>query len=466
MPTRRAFLAGTAGAALLPLPAFGAPPVESSVDSRVEFLGGVARVAGFEEYGAAGLPAWFEPLDRGFKAARGGPAVRALQSAREHLGLGFDALPSLAVHLVGEPGALTLTDPLSPWPAGLDRRWEGVDLPRFVVALNRAAKITKFTELWASLAPEREDAARAAGAAAAELDLAWFESWFGFPAPGTVRVVASPVSAPYNYGARRLGRSPELLAVLGAAADPETGGLRVAGTDILLHEVGHSFVNPVLAENARFLSGPGGRLYQAVRLRMERLHYGDWAIVTNETVLRAVVVRYLLTHGGPSAARSENARQIGEGFPWTLVLADALSDYESNRDRYPTFGDYAVPLAAVLGVIAEEEEARAAGRPRVVSVAPDASRPVPADTPALVVTFSHRMHPRSWSVVGIPSETPESDPPSFDASGTTFTLPWRLEAGRTYRFSLNDVNHQNFVSEAGVPLEPVPLSFSVAPNAP
>jgi hypothetical protein len=446
------WLPGTAKASAL---------VRASVDARVEFLAALARTAGFEEYSTAAFPAWTEPFDEAFRACVRSPAVQALRQGRVRLGLGFDALPSLALHLDGEPGTLAMAAALSPWPAHLDARWQGLELGRFVAAANRAARAAGFHALWSSLARLRSECEDEAQAKADSLDLPWFEAWFGFPALGTTTVVPSPLSGRHNYGVRRGGRSPATFAILGVVPDAQSGAISTAGESILAHEVAHSFVNPVLAENQRFLHRPGSQLFAAVRERMEGLHYGTWEITINESVVRAVGVRYLLAHGGASAARSENARQITEGFPWTLVLAEALGEYENNRDRFPTFGDFSAQLAAVIDVIAAEETARAANRPRVVSVAPDLAEPVDPASPALVVTFSHRMQPGTWSIVGEPADTPGSGPPSFDASGTVFTLPWRLERGRGYHFSLNDQRHQNFRSEAGVPLEPVALSFTV-----
>ncbi len=430
-------------------------------DARVELLAALARAADFEEYGGKAVPAWCEAVDRAFVRARVSAAVRTLRAQRGLTGLGFDALPSLALHLDGEPESLRLRD-TDPWSAGLDARWRGVDLPRFVEALNQAARRARFGQLWTSLAPEREHLASLAHTAVAGVDLAWLEAWCGFPAPGPAAVALSPLGGRHSYAVRRSGREPALLAVLGASVDPESGLLTAAGVDTLVHELAHGFVNPVLAENERFVRGPGQRLLAAVRGRMESLHYGDWPTVVNESVIRALVVRYLHAHSGPSAARLETARQVTEGFPWTLVLADALGTYEAERDLYPTFGDFVPIVAATLDVIADEETARAGARPRVVRVEPDPAQSVPADSEALVVTFSRRMHPTSWSVVGTVEATPPSGAPSFDPSGTVFTLPWRLEPGRTYRFALNSLRFTGFRSEEGVPLEPVPLEVRVA----
>lgn len=456
--TRRGLL--RAGSALLASAALGrahaAPPPTVATDPRVEWLSALARAAGHPEY-AGGLAAWTTPLDARLRPVRTHPAVTRLRNARARSGVSYDALPSLALHLTGEIGAFTLRDALSPWPARLDARWQGVDVAAFLREANAAATKAGFAALWAEQAPLRARAEAAARPVVEAFDLAWFEAWFGFPTPGTVAVVPALGTAPNNYGTSRAGIQPELAAVLGVV---ERDGALHVDADVLVHEVGHSFVNPIVEEQARLLEPPGQRLYQAVKVRMDAKAYGAWDTVVAESVLRAVGVRYALAHGGPSAARSATAAEVAAGFPWVLVLADALARYEADRARYPTFGDFAVELAAVLTVIAAEEAARADNRPTVVSITP---RPGAADvdpaTPALVVEFDRPMRDQSWSVVGSPDELPQSSGPRYEAGGTRFVLPWTLAPGRSYRLSLNGGRFQGFQSAAGVPLEPVAVEF-------
>ncbi|MSQ04192.1 MAG: DUF4932 domain-containing protein [Myxococcales bacterium] len=454
--TRRHLLLG--GVALAVTPAF-ATPVETAPDPIVDWLAALARGAGFDEY-ATGLPAWTALIDPALHRIRAHPALRRLRQARTTAGIGYDALPSLSLHLTGTPEALALRESLTPWPTALDGRWKDVDVAAFLREASNAARKAHFQAVWDRASALRARATAAARSQADILDLAWLEAWFGFPAPGRVRVVPSLGSAPGNYGTRRAGRDPELVAVLGVY---ETDGSLIAGgQSLLVHELGRSFVSPLVDEHRALFESPGRALYGAVAERMQAMAYGSWETVVKESVLRAVVVRYLHAHGGPGAARGEVAHQIDAGFPWTLVLADGLLAYEADRARYPTFGDFSVTLAATLSVVADEEVARASRRPKLVSIDPAPGSLVPATHAALVATFDRPMKDRSWSIVGSPENLPASGEPRYEADGTRFVLPWTLTAGRSYRLALNSGRFRGFRSADGVPLEPVELAFSVA----
>jgi len=464
-PSRRTLLAAAAAFAVYGRRAHAASPPLVACDARWEWLSALARAAGFEEY-QGGLAEWTGPLDTNLARLRHHPVLARLRRARVTSGVGYDALPSLALHLVptpdgAPPTAWTLSVPASPWPAGLDVRWQGVDLPRLLREVASAAKKANFAELWAGTAALRARAEAAAASGASTLDLSWFEAYFGFPTPGAVRVVPALGAHPSNYAAGRLGVDPEIAAFLAVYATQ--AGLEVDAS-VLVHEIGHAFVNPLVDENRAVLEPPGQRLYAAVKARMDAAAYGAWDTVVSESVLRAVSVRYAEAHGGAGAARSELAVHLDRGFPWTVVLSDALRDYEADRARYPTLGEWSVPLAAILTVIAAEEEARATARPHVVSMTvADGATDVDPATPELVVVFDRPMRDRSWSVVGDPAEMPEADAPRYEADGTRFVLPWRLAPGRSYRLGLNGGRFRSFQSAEGVPLEPVLLRFRTRP---
>ncbi len=454
--TRRSLL--LSGAALVATPALAAP-VDTQPDPIIEWLVALGRAAGFEEY-ATGLPAWAALVDPGLHQIRAHPVLRRLRRARTTAGIGYDALPSLALHVTGTPEALVLRESLEPWPTALDARWKDVDVTAFLREASSAARKAHFLAVWAKAADLRPRAAEPARRQADKLDVAWLEAWFGFPAPGHIRVVPSLGSAPANYSVRRAGRDPELVAVLGVYEADDS--LITGGEGLLVHELGHGFVNPLVDENRAVFEAPGRALYAAVEERMQAMAYGSWETVVKESVLRAVVVRYLHDHGGAGAARSEVARQIDDGFPWTLVLADALLAYEADRARYPTFGDFSVTLAATLSVVADEELARASRRPKLVSIDPTPGSVVSATHAALVATFDRPMKDQNWSIVGRPEDLPTSGDPRYEQGGTRFVMPWTLAAGRSYRLALNSARFRGFRSVDGVPLEPVELAFSVA----
>jgi hypothetical protein len=84
------------------------------------------------------------------------------------------------------------------------------------------------------------------------------------------------------------------------------------------------------------------------------------------------------------------------------------------------------------------------------------------------IVFDRPMKTDRWSFVGATTDVPAFlGQPSFDASRTTLSVLATFEAGRTYRFWLNNSQFQGFASADGVPLASVEVRWSVAmPDAP
>lgn len=430
------------------------------VDPHFELLAALARMAKMAHFGYGGNPAWNDAVDAHFSRFKHHVAVRRLANA-QHRFRG-DALASLATLLEGPVGSPALPVPLDPWPEALPPGLQRVDLPSWVREITDCARKSRFVDLWEALEPLRGPAERLAGSAATAFDLPWFEHWFGFPGP-SLEVHASFGARGVNYAASRRGIRPAVTVYLGVCDEPS--GLALRAVDTFLHQhITRRFVDPIMAEHRDVLQGPAERLHGALRERMESKGYYSWEAVLNEVVFRAVLVRYLREHGGAMRARLEVADQMEAGFPWTPVLVDSFAAYDADRARYPTFGDYAVDLAAVLSVIAEEESERAKSRPHILSCAPaDDSKAVPPSTRTFVVTFDRKMHDKSWTIE-VGDHFPQGENPRFDASGRVFTVDITLEPDESYVFMLNRRAPRGFQSAEGVPLDPVAIRFSTAPR--
>ena len=60
----------------------------------------------------------------------------------------------------------------------------------------------------------------------------------------------------------------------------------------------------------------------------------------NESIVRAVVVRYLLAHGQADAAERAITDEVAHGFVWTRELVQLLGEYERNRPANRTMADF------------------------------------------------------------------------------------------------------------------------------
>ena len=118
-------------------------------------------------------------------------------------------------------------------------------------------------------------------------------------------------------------------------------------------------------------------------------------------------------------------------------------------------------LAKRMAELAAELEAQDAVAPRVLSIVPaDGATDVEPGNVELRVEFDRPMRDGSWSVCRTDRPFPEASAPRYDDARRVFTLEMALEPGRTYGLSLNCLGNLAFVSEDGVPLEPVEVVFT------
>jgi len=446
----RAIAAFAVAVTLLP-PSAAAQHSSTGVDLRVELLSIVFRLAGNPEYNQCRLPAYDTAIDRWFAPYTDHEAVRRARVLRDSAGIGFDGVQSIAIHL-SDPPELSIRRPLTDDSATIDRRWRRVDPAPFLDALRGFAVETRFTDFAATerLLYDRSTE-RLRELVATSFDYGWYERFFGAPAALDVRFVPGVCNGGANYGPRFRAADGrlELYAILGVGT-VDSAGAPVFGPSALstmIHEVNHSFVNPLMEANLPkfLLSLP--RVYRAVAEDMRAMAYGVWETMLAESVVRAAVVRYLAEHQGEEAARREIASQEGLGYIWMGELAALLGEYEKNRGRYPTFAsfvprlaDYYRGLAPRMSEVVSLAEARA---PKVVSITPAAgAAEVDPATEAIVVRFDRPMsggyslNPGSKGMAAFPESAGENAL-SFDSTRTVFTWRVRLQPEREYEMVLN-----------------------------
>lgn len=77
----------------------------------------------------------------------------------------------------------------------------------------------------------------------------------------------------------------------------------------------------------------------------------------NESLVRASVIRYLLTHNPDGkAVKCQLISDFGRGFFWMKGLVETLGTYEKNRDKYPTLESYIPVLSDFYKKVAEESD--------------------------------------------------------------------------------------------------------------
>lgn len=451
-------------------------PLVVEVDPEVELVSLVARFAGFREYAMTNSRSpYSEAIEAHFAPLREHAAVVRLRELRASNGVGYDAIASLGVHLgplpeLAErvPFDAVAPEGAPPFEGRLDARWGGAQAREFVALLRDFAREGKAQEFFAGRAEYfREVEARLAARLSQSAALPWFDSFFGVRAGATYRAIPGLLCGGGNFGigVRFADGSPEEISPIFGCSSFDTDGFPVFGEHYLplfVHELCHSYTNPIVDRHFTALEPVGERLYTARAHAMRTMAYPSGRIVLYETLVRASVVRCLTDTEGAKAGAEQAAAERKEQFTWVPAVAAALAEYTADRERFPTLDAFVPRIVEVLQAELTKVEREAAAAPELESMVPaNGSVDVDPTLTELVFTFDEPMLNKSWSIVGDPQDLPEfTGSPRYDGARKVLTVPVKLVPGRTYRFGLNSPKHSSFRSARGAVLQPVALGFT------
>ena len=314
-----------------------ASDLEVRVDPRVELVSVVFRLAGAPEYNrtesdySAAVDAHFAPHARH-------TAVKMARKLRLKRGIAYNAPVDLAVH--ADPLMRPLV-PLDPRPPRLDDRWTPRDAERFLVKLQDFAVDSDFAAFFEGQAEARAEAEQAIAEVGGQGVVDWLEATFGEAEGASYVVHPGLLTGGNNYGVSAEVEGRVIFSpVLGGTSSGR-------GTEYLLvHELGHAFVNPALEPHAEVLEAGGRHVYGPVASEMRQMAYGEWEIVVNETGVRALTVLYALDTYGVLAGRQALDFEIQRGFAWTGDVVTWLDGLR--REGLVDLGAQAAGLGEVL----------------------------------------------------------------------------------------------------------------------
>ncbi len=448
----------------------GAAALTASVDARVELLSIIFRLAGNPEYNQPNSASpYAEAVAERFGAFRDHAAIESAARLRRERGVSYDAVMSMALH-IADAETLAERIPFDQQPERLDGRWRLEEARAFLEEAGAFARDTRFSEFFTEHATLFEAAAARMEARLAERRyVEWFDRFFGARPGATFHVHVGMLLGGGNYGCgiRFADGREEITPVLGVyefdAAGVPVIGAGVAGT--VAHEFCHSYTNALVDRHLGSLRPAAERIFAPRAGLMQRMAYGNWQTMMYESLVRACVVRFVSASEGERAAAKEAQSQHAMGFVWIGELAQALAQYESDRERYPAFDDFMPEIVTFFERWAEEHAAqdqeRAARAPHVAGMTPpNGATDVSPDLAEIVVTFDRPMLDKMWSVAGGGPDFPEiAGEVHYDAECRVLTIPVRLAPDREYRFWLNSEQHDAFRSREGVPLDPVEVTF-------
>jgi len=440
--------------------------IQARVDPRVELMSIIFRLAGNPEYNQPNSKSpYADEVEVHFGKFRNHPVVRSAQQLRAERGVSYDAVMSMAVHL---ENTTTLKEkiPFDKAPPRLDARWHLKEARDFLQKARSFVADSKFNEFLNA----HEELYRAAGARMTEKlgqrpYLEWFDAFFGARPGAEFRVIVGMLNGGccYSAGVQHLDGREEISPVLGVwRFDDE--GIPVVGDDIVgtvVHEFCHSYTNPLVDKYAEQLEPAGGRIFRHCAQAMRQQAYGNWKTMMYESLVRVCVVRYLLASEGDRAARKAIREQHERGFKWIGALSKVLDEYESDRERYPTFDAFMPKVIQFFDKYAGQYEDLMARAPKVVAMSPaNGATDVDPNLKEIKVTFDRPMMDKCWAVVGGGPHFPEIvGELSYDQACKVLTIPVRLKPGWSYQFWLNRGKFSSFQSQEGIPLESVAVTF-------
>jgi len=316
------------------------PPV---VDQRVELLSIVARLAGFKEYGDTSNRLYIKAIHAHFDPYLNHPVIRLAKSIRDSLGLGYDAVMSMAVHL-SQPPELR---PLLPFTDSIPDHRLGSMAKQFADGLRAFFADAHCAEFFGKVQPLYDAALGRYKAIFDKLDLSWYQRFYGRTPTTTFHVVVGMGNGGGNFGPRVVypGGREDVYAIEGVDS-VDALGIPVFPEDwylpTLVHEFNHSFVNYLSDLNRQALEGAGRVLFDSVKTFMARQAYTNWQTMENEALVRAAVVRYLVDHpdGGQPPLEELGVQVNQRRFFWLRGLVTLLGRYESERATFPTLESF------------------------------------------------------------------------------------------------------------------------------
>lgn len=295
--------------------------LEIRADRRVELFSILHRLARSPEYRQAGPTAYVTAVDAHFGPFAKHPAVLATAALRAK-GIGRDAPMWLAVHLddarqLGNAEALVALEP----------RWRAVDLEAYLAEVRDFAQVTKHDAFFDDHRAFYEgDAAKLRATVDKEDVIGWFDQLFGKRANARYTVVLGMLTGPASFGPHAVlpDGTVDNFQILGLGAPDGPIATPEETVGLLVHEMGHSYINPLFARHRAALEPAGKALAALVAAPMRTQGYGEWHTMLNEAAVRALTVLYLRDRRGPDAGAAAARAEMRASFVWTNELVEVF----------------------------------------------------------------------------------------------------------------------------------------------
>jgi hypothetical protein len=438
------------------------PALRVGADPRIELLATVQLLADY------GLLTEFDLAYKRQVRAHFKPHTdhRAVTLFAEMTGAGFmfDAPVTTVLHLT-DPPAL---EPIVPIPDSIAARAGGAErLDEFLDALRDFAVDSGFLNFYASQAPFYHAVSGEIVAKLEGISPSTLEDYYG-TTQHSYRIIAAPLFHSGGYGPRILhddGRY-DIYSVCGphgANGDLPDFGKPDRFRDLVWHEFSHSFVNPIVDAHVEQVEKYAA-LLAPLKRPMAMQAYQQWRPCVYEHIVRAVTARLAFREQGVEDGRKALRYEVSRSFRHVPALAEKLTEYEQQRETYPTFDLFFPQLLEVFAAALDEMPDEAA--PKVVHTVPRTALWTADPTITEIrVEFDQDMvqDAGAWPLYSH-DQFPETTGPARWNSPRVCVLPVKLDPNRRYWVTISG-GEQAFRSVNGQISEEYAIQFETAASA-
>lgn len=372
------------------------------VDERQELSAIVWRLAGCEEYSGRIIPGYATEIEQSFGKFKNHPVMEFIREMRDAPDsvyvVSYFSVPMSAGLLCLKDGGLSLNEKvnLPEYIDKTDNRWTEDNMRKYVLLLDDFYRKSGFHEFFTSHKDLYDDCIRSMEKIIEKyIRPKWFEDFYGKPFPEETSVCVSPANGINNYGMSCSDPfiSPDALDILIGVSTYPTAKTLAGISGIIIHEVSHSFSNPVFAEYDTELDAAGENIFPQLPRMLTAAGYGAPNLIAGEFLNELFSMIYCRDVLKENLNRSIwNCYRMG--FIWAEQGVRLMDSFYSNRDMYPVIDDFMPQLSAFMTRVGDqivEIKNDYNRRPFVESIFPEPGLEVEAGLKEVVIRFSEPM---------------------------------------------------------------------------
>ena len=320
--------------------------LQISIDSRMELLSTIQLLSSYPMLDRDSP--YCKEISTYFKPFSSQEAVSLTNNLLQNHGFSYDAPITFMLHL-SQPPELELQIKFSDYL--LKRSGEGNNLEQYRKSIKEFAKTSNFEDFWKSKISFYNQILDMTIEDMGGKDLVKIMEDYYNETKGSYNITISPAFRG-GYGPKIPDEDgkEKIYACLSTTniknEIPYINNSELTG--YVLHEFGHSFVNPLTEKYANRVTSVD-KLFEPIREVMSKQAYGRWDYCVNEHIVRAVVIRLYELHIDSLITKSLLSDELSRRFIYIEPLLEKLKDFEKQRDeKNITFTDFYPELLNML----------------------------------------------------------------------------------------------------------------------